>query len=210
MQAILEPIVETTLTLLRAHGIWAVFVLMILESACIPAPSEVIMLFAGWLVWKGDVSMFEAVSAGVVGNVVGSVLMWLIAAYGGRAFIERHGRWVRLNTHHLDVSHRWFERWGSPAIFFGRMLPVIRTFISLPAGLARMPLGRFTVFTALGCIPWVWGLTEIGYRLGDNWEDARAQLHKLDNVVIAAILLGIAFLVVRYVRRRRAAAATTG
>jgi membrane protein DedA with SNARE-associated domain len=210
MHAILDPIVEATLSILRSHGIWAVFVLMILESACIPAPSEVIMLFAGWLVWKGDVSMLEAVSAGVVGNVVGSVLMWYIAAYGGRAFIERHGRWVRLNTHHLDVSHRWFERWGSPAVFFGRMLPVIRTFISLPAGLARMPLGRFTLFTTLGCIPWVWGITAIGRHLGPDWENARDQLHKLDNVVIVAILLGIALLVVGYLRRRRAAAAPTG
>ncbi|MCW2949792.1 MAG: alkaline phosphatase [Thermoleophilia bacterium] len=206
MDALLDPIVNATLSVLRHHGLWSVFLLMLLESACIPAPSEVIMLFAGYLVYKDDHSMFAVVAAGVLGNVVGSIVAWGVGAYGGYPLVERHGRKIRLNMHHLERAHAWFERWGAAAVFFGRMLPVIRTFISLPAGVARMPFGRFVLFTLLGCVPWVWGLAVIGKRLGPNWEDARANLHHLDTIVIAAIALTIAFFVIRAVRRRRARA----
>ncbi|MBC7461461.1 MAG: DedA family protein [Thermoleophilia bacterium] len=204
MSALLEHIANTTLDVLQAHGIWAVFVLMFLESACIPAPSEVIMLFGGYLVYSGDDSMFAVVAAGVVGNVLGSILAWGVGAYGGRALVERHGRKIRLNMHHLDRSHAWFERWGAAAVFFGRMLPVVRTFISLPAGIARMNFAKFVFFTTMGCIPWVWGLTLIGKHLGPNYQDARDGLHRLDNVVIAAILVAGAWFVFSLVRKRRA------
>ncbi|MCW2973859.1 MAG: alkaline phosphatase [Thermoleophilia bacterium] len=206
MSALLEHIASTTLDILQAHGIWAVFFLMFLESACIPAPSEVIMLFGGYLVYTGDDSMFLVVAAGVVGNVLGSILAWGVGAYGGRTLVEHHGRRIRLNMHHLDRSHAWFERWGVAAVFFGRMLPVVRTFISLPAGIARMNFTKFVFFTTLGCIPWVWGLTLVGKHLGPNYEDARHNLHKLDDAVIALILLGFAWLVFRFVRARRARA----
>jgi len=207
MEHLLAPIFDTTLDILTWGGVWSVFALMILESCCIPVPSELIMLFAGYLVFNGDATLLAVVAAGVVGNTIGSVLCWYIGAYGGRAFIDRHGRWVRLNHHHLDITERWFARWGAAAVFVGRDLPIIRTFISLPAGIARMPLARFTIFTFLGCIPWVLGLALIGRSLGDDWESARDTLHRFDYVVVAAILLGIALLVVRYLRRR--AASTT-
>jgi membrane protein DedA with SNARE-associated domain len=206
MDAVLEPIINATLDALRAGGVWAIFGLMILESCCIPAPSEVIMLFGGYLVWKGDATMPEVVLAGVAGNVIGSVACWSIGAYGGRPLIDRWGKYVRLNHHHVELAERFFARRGAATVFFARMLPIVRTFISLPAGIARMRMLPFVVLTTLGCIPWVWGIAEIGLRLGPNWEDARAALHRFDYVVVAAIVAAAAFLVVRSRRRRRARA----
>lgn len=200
MEHLIEPIVNATLHALRDYGIWAVFVLMILESACIPAPSEVIMLFAGYLVWKHDATMFEVVTAGVAGNVIGSWIAWGAGRYGGRPFIERHGGKVRLNMHHLAIADRWFARHGDGTVLLTRMLPIVRTFISLPAGIARMPLGRFTAFTFVGCVPWVFMLAEIGTRLGPRWEQARTWLHGLDYLVIAGI--GAALLVLWWRWRR--------
>ncbi|MCW2922165.1 MAG: alkaline phosphatase [Thermoleophilia bacterium] len=207
MEAALEPLFSATLDLLTWGGVWSVFALMIVESCCIPAPSELIMLFAGYLVYSGDATMLQVVAAGVIGNVIGSVLCWLIGAYGGRSFIDRHGKWVRLNHHHVTIAERFFDRWGMATVFFTRNLPIIRTFISLPAGIARMSLGRFTLFTFLGCIPWVWALAYVGYRMGPNWEHARHVLHNGDYVVVGAIVLGAAYLLLKHVRRRRAAVA---
>ncbi|MCW2927598.1 MAG: alkaline phosphatase [Thermoleophilia bacterium] len=207
MEALLEPIFSATLDALTWGGVWAVFALMTIESCCIPAPSELIMLFAGYLVYTGDATMLQVIAAGVLGNVLGSVLCWYIGAYGGRAFIDNYGKYIRLNHHHIELSERFFDRWGTATVFFTRNLPIIRTFISLPAGIARMPLGRFTAYTFLGCIPWVSGLAYIGYRMGPNWEHARDVLHNGDYVVVGAILLGLAWFTVRYLRRRGAARA---
>ncbi len=204
MNALLDPIVNATLDALRAGGVWAIFGLMILESCCIPAPSEVIMLFAGYLVWAGDATMFRVVLAGVAGNVIGSSLCWAIGAYGGRPLIDSWGKYVRLNHHHVELAERFFSRRGALTVFVARMLPIVRTFISLPAGIAKMRFAPFVALTTLGCIPWVWGLAEIGYRLGDNWEDARETLHRFDYVVVLAIVVGIGWLVMRGRRRRRA------
>jgi membrane protein DedA with SNARE-associated domain len=204
METLLAPLFDATEHAVLWGGVGMVFFLMILESACIPVPSELIMLLAGGvLVTQGEATMLQVVAAGVLGNVVGSVLCWAAGAYGGRPFIDRHGRWVRLNHHHVEIAERWFGRWGAATVLLTRCLPIVRTFISLPAGVAKMPLGRFTFFTTLGCIPWVWMLAEVGHRLGKNWEDARDTLHRFDYAVVAAIGLGIAFLVVRHLRARR-------
>lgn len=188
MQHLLDQLAHAVTSSMDAWGIWAVLFLMILESACIPVPSEVIMLYGGALVYTGDASFLAVVAAGVAGNVIGSLIMWAIGRYGGRTFLERHGKWVHISHRSLERGDEWFERYGNMAVFFGRMLPVIRTFISLPAGIAEMPIGRFTLYTTLGCIPWVIMLTWIGYKLGPHWEKAHSVLHYGDYVIVAAII----------------------
>ncbi len=175
---VVDPIVDVATDFIDSVGLVGVFVLMLLESACIPVPSEAIMLFAGFNVSEGDMTMFGIVAAGVLGNVVGSWIAW---------------------------ADSWFERHGDATVFFTRMLPIIRTFISLPAGVAKMPFWRFTVLTLAGCIPWVLMLGVIGREVGDRWEEWRDYLHYGDYVVLAAILAGAIWLVVR--RRRNGAAA---
>jgi membrane protein DedA with SNARE-associated domain len=189
-----------------AMGLAGVFVLMLLESACIPIPSEATMLFAGFNVSEGHYSLFEAVAVGSLANLVGSWIAYAVGYYGRIDILERHGRKVGIRMHHLQTADRWFERHGDATVFFTRMLPIVRTFISLPAGVARMPFWRFTVFTLLGCIPWVFLLTFIGKQAGDNWDDWKDKLHYVDYAVAAAIVVGIAYLVVR--RRRRGAPET--
>jgi membrane protein DedA with SNARE-associated domain len=201
MQDIVSWLVNFATDVVAAWGLPGVFVLMTLESACIPVPSEAIMLFAGFAVSQGDMSFVGAVAAGVLGNVVGSWLAYWAGLYGGRPFIDRWGKYILLRHHHLELAERWFDRWGAPTVFFSRMLPIVRTFISLPAGMARMPFWRFTLYTLLGCIPWVILLTWIGVEAGDNWETIERQLKWLDYIVVAAIVGVIVWLVVRRLRR---------
>jgi membrane protein DedA with SNARE-associated domain len=200
MQSIVEWLVQFATDVVSAWGLPGVFVLMTLESACIPVPSEAIMLFAGFAVSEGDMSFWGAVVAGVAGNVVGSWIAYGIGLYGGRPFIDRWGKYVLLRHHHLDLAERWFDRWGAPTVFFSRMLPIVRTFISLPAGMGRMPFWKFTTYTLLGCIPWVIFLTWLGVEAGDNWEAIEKQLKYLDYVVAVAIVGVVVWLVVRRLR----------
>ncbi len=158
---VVDPIVDVATELIDAVGLLGVFVLMALESACIPVPSEAIMLFAGFNVSEGDMTLFGIVAAGVLGNVVGSWAAWAAGYYGRLELLEKN-RLIHINRKHLEWADRWFERHGDATVFFTRMLPIIRTFISLPAGVAWMPFWRFTVLTLLGCIPWVLALGLIG------------------------------------------------
>ena len=196
------PIVDAATNVIDALGLPGVFLLMTLESACIPVPSEAIMLFAGFNVSEGNMTLFGVVAAGVLGNLAGSLIAYA-AGYYGRIELLDQNRLIHVNRRHLEWADRWFQRHGSATVFFTRMLPIIRTFISLPAGAARMPLGRFVVFTLAGCIPWVLLLALIGREVGDRWDDWRDKLHYLDYLVLAAIVLGIVYLIVR---RRRATA----
>jgi len=166
MDSITGPIVEWATDLIGSWGVWAVFVLMVIESACIPVPSEAIMLFAGFAVTKGDMTLWGAVVAGVAGNIVGSWIAYAVGLYGGRPFVDRWGKYVLMSHHKLDTAERWFGKYGAAAVFFSRMLPIVRTFISLPAGMARMPFWKFTLYTAAGCIPWVLMLGWIGVAVG--------------------------------------------
>jgi membrane protein DedA with SNARE-associated domain len=202
VNSITGPIIEWCTHLIGNWGVWAVFLLMILESACIPVPSEAIMLFAGFAVSNHDMSLAAAVAAGVGGNIVGSWIAYAVGLYGGRPFVDRYGKYVLLSHHKLDVAERWFGRWGAPAVFFSRMLPIVRTFISLPAGAARMPFWKFTLFTIVGCVPWVLLLGWLGVKVGNNWKHIQGYLHYLDYAVLAAILGLIAWFVVRRLRRR--------
>jgi membrane protein DedA with SNARE-associated domain len=196
---ILEPLVRAATDVIDATGLAGVFALMVLESACIPIPSEATMLFAGFNVSEGNMTLFGIVVAGVLGNLVGSLIAYAVGYYGRIELLDRN-RFIHVNRRHLEMADRWFERHGSATVFFTRMLPVIRTFISLPAGVARMPIGRFVAYTLAGCIPWVLMLGIIGREVGDRWEDWKNYLHYFDYAVIAAILIGIAYLLVR--RRR--------
>jgi membrane protein DedA with SNARE-associated domain len=201
---VLNRIVDFVTEFIGDHGVPAVFFLMILESACLPVPSEVIMLFAGYLVSIDKMTLTEAVLAGTVGNVVGSWIAWAVGMSGGRALLERHGRWVHITPHRLEQADRWFQRRGPRVVLISRCLPIIRTFISLPAGIARMPFWRFTIYTAVGCLPWVLALTLIGHQVGANWDEWHKRLEVLDYLVALALVAGVVYLVLR---RRRAAPA---
>jgi membrane protein DedA with SNARE-associated domain len=196
---ILDPIVNTATDFIDSAGLAGVFVLMTLESACIPVPSEAIMLFAGFNVSQGDMTLFGIVAAGVLGNVVGSLIAYAAGYYGRIELLERN-RLIHVSPAQLARADAWFQQYGSAAIFFSRMLPIVRTFISLPAGIARMPLGRFTALTFAGCVPWVLMLAIIGREVGDRWEEWRSHLHYVDYAIVALAVVGIAYY---FVRRRR-------
>lgn len=184
-------------TFIAAHGLQAVFLLMVLESACIPVPSEVTMIYAGYLVSQGSMSFVAAVVVGTVANLVGSLIAWAVGAYGVDAVLLR----TEHNRRRVDQAHRWFERYGSAAVFFARLLPVVRTFISLPAGVARMPLGRFSVLTVLGSLPWCIMLVAVGDVAGANWDTWHRRFGYLDYVVVAAAIVAAAWLVLRQRRQ---------
>jgi membrane protein DedA with SNARE-associated domain len=205
---IVDPIVDAAVDVIDALGYAGVFFLMLLESACIPVPSEAIMLFAGFNVDEGNMTLFGIVAAGVLGNVVGSWVAYAAGYYGRLELLEKN-RLIHINRKHLQWADSWFERHGDATVFFTRMLPIIRTFISLPAGVARMPFWRFTALTLAGCIPWVLMLGFIGQEVGSRWEEWRDYLHYGDYVVIAAILAGIVYLLIRR-RRDRTRAAEAG
>jgi membrane protein DedA with SNARE-associated domain len=188
-------------------GLPGIFLLMAPESACIPIPSEATMLFAGFNVDKGEYSLFSAVAVGSVANLVGSWIAYAVGYYGRIELLEKHGRALHVKPSHLAWADRWFERYGAPAVFFSRMLPIIRTFISLPAGVARMPFWKFSVLTLAGCVPWIFMLTFIGKQVGANWEDWKDSLHYVDYTVLALIVVGVVFLLVRWRRNRNRARA---
>jgi membrane protein DedA with SNARE-associated domain len=195
----LDPIVNAGTDFISTTGLPAVFVLMALESACLPVPSEAIMLFAGSSVAAGELTLFGVVAAGVLGNLVGSWIAYAVGYYGRIDLLEKN-KLIHISPKHLKWADDLFARYGSWIVFVSRMLPIIRTFISLPAGVAKMPFWRFTILTLLGCIPWVLMLTLIGKAVGDNWEEWRDHLHYLDYLVVAVVIAGIAYLVIR--RRR--------
>jgi membrane protein DedA with SNARE-associated domain len=197
LASITDPIVEVAVDVVDAMGLPGVFVLMLLESACIPVPSEATMLFAGFNVSDGSYSLVAAVAVGSVANLVGSWIAYAVGYYGRVDILEKHGRKLHIKPSHLRWADRWFERHGDATVFFTRMLPIIRTFISLPAGVARMPFWRFSVFSLLGCLPWVFMLTFIGKQAGDNWERWKDNLHYVDYAVVAAIVIGVVWLLVR-------------
>jgi membrane protein DedA with SNARE-associated domain len=196
---VLNPIVNVATDFISSAGYPAVFVLMALESACLPVPSEAIMLFAGFAASKGELTLVGIVAAGVLGNLVGSWIGYAIGYYGRTDLLERH-RIFHVNPEWLRKTEGYFERHGDATVFFSRMLPIVRTFVSLPAGVARMPIVRFSVLTVLGSIPWVLALGLLGQEVGDNWESWRHNLGYIDYVVAAAIVAGVAWWLLR--RRR--------
>jgi membrane protein DedA with SNARE-associated domain len=176
---------------------------MVAESACIPIPSETTFLFAGFNVDNGEYSMFAVVAVGTAANVVGSWIAYAVGYFGRVDLLEKHGAKLHVKPSHLEWADRWFEKYGAATVFFTRMLPIIRTFISLPAGVARMPFWKFTVLTTAGCVPWIFMLTFVGREAGSRWEDWKDGLHYFDYAVAAAIVVGAVYLYFRWRRNRR-------
>ena len=193
-------------------GYVAVFVLMVAESACIPIPSEVTMLFGGALANATVVAHYSGAHhlnfllvglLGTVGNLVGSLIAYAVGRAGGRPLIERWGRYVFLRAREIDRAETWFAEHGQAAVFFSRLLPVIRTFISLPAGVAEMPLGPFVLYTVVGCLPWTFALAGVGYVLGNSFDTVVKYFTPI-TVVVAVLLVGaIAWWLVRRARQKR-------
>lgn len=176
-------------------GYAAIFVGMAMESACLPVPSELIFGFAGYLVFLGRLDFTTAVVAGVAGGLLGSVAAYLVGYFGGRPLVERYGRYVFLSEQHVAAAQGWFDRYGIKATFFARLLPVVRTFISLPAGFARVPFSKFVLYTILGSIPWTIALIYAGMLLGENWREIEAMGHSATLLVgIGLALMGILWL----------------
>lgn len=192
-----------TTGLINTLGVWGIFITMTLESMCIPLPSEVIMLFGGFLVFKGSLNFTMVVIAGILGNVLGSIIAYAVGKYGGRAFLMKYGKYILFNRHHLEKSEKFFDRFGSWATFFGRVLPVIRTFISLPAGIAHMNFKKFILFTLLGCIPWNIMLTYVGVKLGQHWEVAQPYMKPLTIVGALIVVIAVIWYVYRGIQSRR-------
>jgi membrane protein DedA with SNARE-associated domain len=217
LASISETIVNEAAHLVREGGLPAIFGLMLLESACIPIPSEATMLFAGFAVAEPTASgashnltLVGIVAAGVLGNLVGSWIAYWVGRAGRVELIERHGHWLHIKPSQIQWADRWFERYGAPAVFFGRMLPIIRTFISLPAGVARMPFWRFTALTVAGCLPWVLGLALAGEAVGSEWESVRKNFDYVDYAIVALVIVGIVYAVVRRRRSRQPATDAAG
>ncbi len=184
-------------------GYGGIVLLMAIESACIPLPSEVIIPFSGYLVSRGVFSLWGVALAGAVGCVLGSVVAYYVGAWGGRRLVERYGRYLLISHHDLDMADRWFARHGDITILVGRLLPVVRTFIAFPAGVARMAMGKFLVYTFIGSLIWCWGLAWIGERLGEHWGSLGAYFHRFDAAIVALILAAAVWWVWRHLRHIR-------
>jgi membrane protein DedA with SNARE-associated domain len=206
LASITDPLVRLATNIIDDLGLPGVFALMVAESACIPIPSEGTMLFAGFDVSRGDWSLFDIVAAGVAGNMVGSWVSYAVGYFGRVEWLERHGGRIGIRTHHLAQADRFFARYGTVTVLVARVLPIVRTFISLPAGVAKMPFWRFSVLTLIGCIPWVLALALVGRAAGDHWSRWKDHLHYVDYAVVALVVLAVVALAVRHLRRRRAAA----
>lgn len=193
LEPVLTAIGQWVAGVIQSMGYPGIVLLMAIESACIPLPSEVIMPFAGYLVWQGKMDLHLASFAGAMGCAVGSALAYWVGIWGGRPFVERYGKYLLIRRRDLDWADRWFARYGDAAIFFSRLLPVIRTFISLPAGIARMPFWRFLVLSFLGSIPWCYLLAWVGLQLGEHWRDIRRYFHGADLVIGVLLVAGFAF-----------------
>ncbi|MBE0602003.1 MAG: DedA family protein [Deltaproteobacteria bacterium] len=199
---LLEILAGFIIYVISALGLPGIVLLMAIESACIPLPSEVIMPFSGYLVFKGEYSLLAVSLAGAFGCVVGSVPAYYLGMYGGRPLIEKYGKYILMSHHDLDLADRWFQRHGEWTVFIARLLPVIRTFIAFPAGVAKMDMTRFIAYTFAGSFPWCLGLAYIGMVLGENWPTLRGYFHKFDVLIGLVLVAGIVWYVRRHLKQR--------
>jgi membrane protein DedA with SNARE-associated domain len=208
---IIEILSGFIVAIISALGYGGVVLLMAVESACIPLPSEIIMPFAGYLVYAGRFNLWAVGLAGAVGCVLGSLVAYWVGSRGGRPLIEKYGKYVLVSKHDLDLADRWFARYGEVIVFASRLLPVVRTFIAFPAGIARMNLTRFVIYTFLGSLPWCIGLAYVGQILGEQWdksETLKTWFHRFDFLIGIAIVLAAAWWVWRHIKHARAEAAS--
>ena len=216
--SILSEITDLLTTVVGDYGLYAVFLLMLVD-AVLPAASEVVMVYGGALasgafvgqevvlfgetIEEGLPAYLAIALAGTIGYTIGAVLGWAIGLYGGRPYLERHGRWLHLNEEKLARAERWFDRWGEWATFLGRLTPVVRSFVSVPAGVFEAKLGKYTVLTLLGSAIWCFAFAGAGYLAGESWEDFHHAFRYVDYLVAAAIVAVVAYFGYRYLRRRR-------
>jgi membrane protein DedA with SNARE-associated domain len=217
LASITESLVNETSHLVREGGLPVIFALMAISSACIPIPSEVVMLFAGFAVADPGQSashhhltIVGVVLIGLLGTMVGSWVSYAVGRGGRLELLERHGGKVHMGPAQIDRADRWFRRYGEATVLFGRMIPLLRAFISLPAGIAKMPLGRFTLFSLIGAIPWTVGLALAGHALGSDWTSVRKAFEYVDYAVVALVVIGIVYAVVRLRRGRQPATDAAG
>ncbi len=183
------------IAVISASGYLGIAALMAIESACIPLPSEVIMPFAGFLVFQGRFELFWVATAGAIGCNIGSAVAYAVGYYGGRPLVERFGSYILMSARELDWADRFFAKYGNSAVFISRLLPVVRTFIALPAGIARMPQARFHLYTFLGSWPWCFALAYLGMKAGANWDYLKDYFHKFDAVIGGVIIIGAVWFV---------------
>jgi membrane protein DedA with SNARE-associated domain len=217
LASITESLVNETSHLVRDGGLPVIFALMAISSACIPIPSEVVMLFAGFVVADPGQSashhhltIVGVVLVGLAGTMVGSWVTYAVGRGGRLELLERHGAKVHMGPAQIDRADRWFQRYGEATVLFGRMIPLLRAFVSLPAGIAKMPLVRFTVFSLIGAIPWTLGLALAGHALGSDWTSVRKGFEYVDYAVVALIVVGIVYAIVRVRRGRQPATDAAG
>lgn len=206
--SISESLVNETSHFVRSAGLPGIFALMAVSSACIPIPSEVVMLFAGFVVADPSQSdhhltMVGIVLAGLVGTIAGSWVAYAVGRGGRLELFERHGERFHMGPAQIARADRWFQRYGEPAVLFGRLIPLVRAFVSLPAGVARMPFWRFTIYSLIGALPWVLGLALAGHALGGDWRSVRRGFEYVDYAILALVVAGVLYAVVRRRRGRR-------
>ncbi len=203
IQSLLSALAAFVIGTISRMGYGGIVLLMAIESACIPLPSEIIMPFSGYLVHRGQLSLQLVALAGSVGCVLGSVVAYGAGAWGGRPLVEKYGKYVLISHHDLALADRWFARHGDITVFVGRLLPVIRTFIAFPAGVARMPLWRFNLYTFIGSYLWCLGLAWVGMKLGEHWNTLGVYFHRFDAVIALIILAAVIWYVHRHLRHSR-------
>jgi membrane protein DedA with SNARE-associated domain len=200
---LIEILANFVISVIGFFGYAGVFVLMLAESCGIPMPSEVTMPFSGFLVDKGQFNFWLVVFLGAFGNLVGSWLAYYIGAKGGRPLLEKYGKYVLISKHDLDLADHWFARFGQATVFFGRLLPVVRTYISFPAGVARMNIKKFSFYTFIGALPWCILFAWLGVKMGDNWDLIRARLHNFDLLMAFLIVAAVGWYIYRHLKHRK-------
>lgn len=205
VESLIKYLAVFVIAIISAMGYWGIVLMMAIESACIPLPSEIIMPFSGYLVYTGRFGLIETGLAGAFGCVTGSVAAYFVGVYGGRPFLLKYGRYVLITPKELDTADRFFARYGDAAIFVSRLMPVVRTFISLPAGIARMNFPKFVIYTFLGSFPWCLGLSWLGLKLGENWNTLGKYFHKFDALIGVGIAVAIGLFLWRHWPRKAGA-----
>lgn len=200
---LINLLVQAVVAIIGYLGYSGVFILMFLESCGVPFPSEATMPFSGFLVADGRMNFWLIVLMGTLGNVLGSLLAYYIGLKGGRPLIEKYGKYILISRHDLDLADKWFTTKGELTVFFGRLLPVVRTYISFPAGIAKMNLKKFTLYTTLGVLPWSILFTWLGVKMGNHWELIREKLHNFDVAMALALIALVGWYIWRHLKHRR-------
>ncbi|MDI6717007.1 MAG: DedA family protein [Actinomycetota bacterium] len=198
---ILASLAQIITGLIKDMGYFGITILMALESACIPVPSELVMPFAGYMVSAGAFGFWQIVLWGTIGQTIGSIITFWIGATGGRSLLEKYGKYLLIRTDHIHHADRWFERYGHKVVFFGRLVPIIRTFISLPAGMSKMSFAKFVLYSVIGIIPWTAMLAYLGFYLGENWYILKTYFHGADVIIAVAIVGCIAYILYNKARK---------